>query len=230
VYADFQRQGAVAGWFGCDINKDEFRRTYHAKIYPKQQNVWIVGKRKGAPGTIDKILEEFLEPVNTAFLGSNVQFAASQSPSAQHVRQTISNLDRSVKQRSHDFETPPDLGPERQFYVVLFNTPLDAPSEIGWPIKGCPEKADWALLWVTDPAPIVSEPAPVPDQPISDSKEAVEKRRKEAVEALERASSLPATSGSTKTPWLWYGITAAVLGGAGYLVWQRNQVRAPQLR
>lgn len=215
---------AVGGLFGCDIDKAKFPLV---NVYPGRQNMWVVARRAGASGTVDGVVKDWLKPLDTtAWLNptSNVPFAIQQEDAA-GIRFYAEKMQVSVAQNVNTFVNKADfLGNTPQFFVVLFNPPADSPSSMPWPVIGCPEEADWVLLYV-----MTSKPKQVvPDTssgPVETSQEAVEARRKAAELALLDASNLDSGSSGASKWWLLAGLTA--VGAAGYYVLRRTGRRGP---
>lgn len=229
MYADFQKdavevRSGLRGLFGCNINKGEYQKTHLATIFPGSSNMWVIGKRRGASGDIHNVVEKWLDPVDTGFWATNAPYGVVPIQSTDHMRQLLVASERPIEQKNPKVE---NLGNTIDFYLLVFNAPGDAPVQIPWPLIGCPEEADWTVTYVMGPEGQITQP-PVTSDPLpSESEEAAEKRKQEAIKAIEEASSFPGSESefSQGVHWGWYVATAAILGGAGYAVWRTQQPR-----
>jgi hypothetical protein len=222
--------GGIAGFFGCDVDEDDFQAMNRIRIYPGQTNNWIIGKRASSTDPVKETIEDMLDPINTSSWYNpgtwvKMPIAIAPSPSAEHVREEVAVEGLSVQKRRDDLTHVPNLGPNIVYYNVSFNAPKDAPPEIPWPVVGCVEEADWTVLWQLTSKAVAPIDTATPGSPTSQA--AIEKAQQEAQQALLTGGSLPGMTdpmgGKQLDPKLiWVGAALAI----GLVVLHRRQQEA----
>lgn len=139
------------GWL-CDVDETAFRAQNRLPIYPGVTNWWVVTKSPTASGSVESVVEDFLDPIDPGFF-TDTLFQAKRLDAPYVGPKTnikiSNNLTPPIRMKvSGEVSGCPGCA----WYLIAFNAPATAPTEIEWPYVGCPEAADWAVTQVLNPS------------------------------------------------------------------------------
>lgn len=219
------RGPGLAGVFGCDVDRDDFDSVNRVTIYPGKINVWMLARHVGEGSSIQDFIEEnIVEPLDTSWTSDNVVVGEIKKipNDPQKVRLNLVAWGRRPSSKTASTLTPkPEINSNREFYMVSFIPPKDAPRSLPWPLEGCVEEADWVLgSFLTDVKIATAEPVPpvstaAADQPVTAAD--AERIQEQTLDRLRAGRELGVDDGFPIKTTLLVG---AVLAGGAYLYWR----------
>ena len=140
-----------------DGEDTEFQALNRVLVYPGKQNVWLVAKTSEGSGDIQDFCKEFiLGPLDTSWVSNNVAYVVRKVNPGEEPRLHMQAFGLRMQETGGNPKTQTTLTPPVQtpsgtleWYVIMFTPPLDAPSSLPWPVKGCVEEAGWYLSAAT---------------------------------------------------------------------------------
>lgn len=219
--------GSLSGLLDfCSTNVDDFKKANRVPLFKGQWNRWIVGRSAGVGDTAEDIAKEFSDPLDTMWIGSP-EIRVIPIGGWEAVSPYINKIKASVKKSTMNLSPAANLYGAAQFYAVWIKAPGDVPGEMPWPLKGCPEKADWLLTSVLSPISVekleyeekLAASSATPTTPTSPEK------LKEAEDIAKQLIRIPTpdsiltTNKKLMPDWAMYALGAAFFGAAALLVW-----------
>lgn len=224
----------ISGWFSCDVDEDDVRSKYRVPIARGKWNIWIVARAPDADESIEDIVDEWLDPVDTEWF-SDLPIEITQlhqgMPQAMAAIQQYKSM---VTGPSGVFKGPGKNPSEATWYFVSFLAPAGAPPEVPWPFVGCPEEVKWLVTNALEPVTVAKakEIAIVAEAEASAADPAtVEAQRQKSLDFL-RAGRAGVSDGGTLVNPGGLSLTAkllisgAIVGGAWFVA--KNTGLLPQ--
>lgn len=144
----------ISGWFGCDVDEDDVRKKYRVPISRGKWNIWIVARAPDAKESIEDIVDDWLDPVDTEWFSDPPVEITQLHQGVPQAMAAIQQYKSMVKGPSGVFTGPGKNPSDATWYFVSFLAPASAPAEIPWPFEGCPEEVKWLVTNALEPVTV----------------------------------------------------------------------------